>query len=509
MKPFLCLSSALLTVITFTCTTTLLAQNTSPFWSLAGNSNATAASKLGTTNAVDVGLFTNNLDRMHLTSAGLVGVNITVPKARFHVNSPTGQNALLAAVNGKTKLLVHSNGGVAIGNASTPPTNGLYILGNTGIGTNTPGSKLHVVGNALFTDHVEISEAGLTATNNAGDAIIGIGSANGVYGYGAKYGVQGQGSGAYSYGVSGNGFVGVYATNTGISGDALRALAYDASAYGVNAYSSQSIGVFSYTANPGSYAGYFSGNVYSSGTYTGSDRLLKQDIAEVKSALDIIKKLAPKSYTFRQDGDYKLMNLPAGKHYGLIAQDVEQVLPGLVKNTTFETGKILAAQNKSANNPNTLSAAESRENVTFKALNYTELIPIAIKGLQELAEENDALKAENQSIRQELADLRQLIMSIKNDNPAGTAITGAFLGQNYPNPVAGNTTISYSVPAGAAAAHLAITNVKGQLVKTVRLQPNGAGQLTLSTAPFASGAYHYTLWVEGKQIDTRQLIVAR
>ena len=39
------------------------AQNTSPYWSLAGNSNASATtSKLGTTNAVSLRLFTNNLE---------------------------------------------------------------------------------------------------------------------------------------------------------------------------------------------------------------------------------------------------------------------------------------------------------------------------------------------------------------------------------------------------------------------------------------------------------------
>ena len=40
------------------------AQNTSPFWSLAGNSNTTATSKLGTTNAKPLKLVTNNQPRV-------------------------------------------------------------------------------------------------------------------------------------------------------------------------------------------------------------------------------------------------------------------------------------------------------------------------------------------------------------------------------------------------------------------------------------------------------------
>jgi hypothetical protein len=53
--------------------------------------------------------------------------------------------------------------------------------------------------------------------------------------------------------------------------------------------------------------------------------------------MDIINKLKPREYEFRHDGNYDLMNLPDGSHYGLIAQDLEQVLPNLVKDTKFET----------------------------------------------------------------------------------------------------------------------------------------------------------------------------
>ena len=50
-----------------------IAQNTSPFWSLSGNSNATKDSKLGTTNSVDLRLFTGNSEKMRINVAGSVG----------------------------------------------------------------------------------------------------------------------------------------------------------------------------------------------------------------------------------------------------------------------------------------------------------------------------------------------------------------------------------------------------------------------------------------------------
>ncbi len=126
----------------------------------------------------------------------------------------------------------------------------------------------------------------------------GVGNANGVYGFGISSGVRGNG-----------GTYGVFAT-----GDS----------YGI------------YASATSGWAGYFGGKVYSSGGYTTSDQKLKQNIRDFTSALDIISKLKPKQYEFRQDGNYKLMNLPQGSHFGLIAQDVEKVLPDLVMTQSLK-----------------------------------------------------------------------------------------------------------------------------------------------------------------------------
>src|SRR5258706_1314830 len=66
------------------------AQNTSPYWSLAGNSNAVTGSKLGTTNLIPLSFFTNNTERMRIDTGGRVGIGITTPVNILTVKSSGG-----------------------------------------------------------------------------------------------------------------------------------------------------------------------------------------------------------------------------------------------------------------------------------------------------------------------------------------------------------------------------------------------------------------------------------
>jgi hypothetical protein len=426
---------------------------------LAGNSNASASSKLGTTNSVPLRLITKNVARLVIDTAGRIAIGLNTPAARLHVNTSSTTPPLLLQVNGTTKLLAGTNGGLTIGSNFSAPANGIYVVGNVGIGTNTPASyKLHVVGNGLFTANLQISDGGAVVNNNTGSGIV--------------------------------------ASSNTAGNDGVRGSASGVSGWGVKAYSSQSYGIYSYTGNSGSYAGFFAGNVYTSGTYQPSARKLKQNITEMGSAMALVAKLQPKEYEYKQEGTYGLMNLPKGKRYGLIAEEVEEVLPGLVKATTFEkrmSERVDAAGNRKA---------VATEDIEFKAVNYTELIPIIVKGMQEQ-------QAENQALKDRVAKLEELILELKNGRAGSVTVTSSYLEQNTPNPVSGITTIRYRVPETSTSAKLTLTNAKGQMVKTVSLNNRGAGQVNLSTSLFAPGTYHYTLYVDGKQADTKRLIISR
>jgi hypothetical protein len=98
-----------------------------------------------------------------------------------------------------------------------------------------------------------------------------------------------------------------------------------------------------------------------------SDARFKTNINDFNNALNIIKKLNPKTY------NYDIIKFPdfgfeSTLQYGLIAQEVEQALPTLVKNTKF---------------PNKQE---------YKTVNYTSMIPILIQGMKEQQEEIEQLK---------------------------------------------------------------------------------------------------------------------
>lgn len=299
----------------------------------------------------------------------------------------------------------------------------------------------------------------------------------------------------------------MYATSSGISGDALRAYAYGASCYGVNAFSDLSFGVYVSTGNSSSYAGYFSGNVYSSGVYSGSDQKLKQNITGLNNAMAFISKLQPKVYEYRQDGNYKLMNLPLGKRYGLIAQDVEEVLPGLVKQTAFNTAKA----NGQGDEDN------KGETINFKAVNYTELIPIMIKAMQEQAEqmqvqqnEITALKAENKQMKQ---DMQHCFLNHSTGNAQDKlqqhAGEKALLEQNAPNPFTEQTVIRFYIPVSAKSAVMKILDARCKELKSLSINERGASQISISANTLAPGVYTYTLIVDDKEADVRQMIVTK
>lgn len=117
-----------------------------------------------------------------------------------------------------------------------------------------------------------------------------------------------------------------------------------------------------------------------------------------------------------------------------------------------------------------------------------------------------------EDLKQQIAELKSVIAALGSASStlASNAqivdlSNAASLQQNAPNPFSSNTIIKYFVPASVSTAQIIITDNKGATIKTINLTQKGNGQVTLSAVSLAAGNYFYSLIVDGKKADTKQM----
>jgi hypothetical protein len=90
-----------------------------------------------------------------------------------------------------------------------------------------------------------------------------------------------------------------------------------------------------------------------------------------------------------------------------------------------------------------------------------------------------------------------------------SAVSGASLQQNVPNPVKHTTTINYSLPENYSSAYLMINDRNGKVLKQLSLSNKGNGTVMIDASTFASGAYTYSLVIDERIASTKQLLVTK
>lgn len=268
------------------------------------------------------------------------------------------------------------------------------------------------------------------------------------------------------------------------------------------------------------YAGVFNGAVQINGNIDGlgsfnyvSDQTYKTNIDTINNVLGIITQLKPRSYYFDTTNTSGL-NFSSKKQYGLIAQDVELILPELV-GTNIKTALIDTVGN-------TIIPA-----TTYKNLNYNAFIAILIKGMQEQQKTIDSLKVKtskqdsiNNAVQAQIAALTSSVSSCCSNSSVRTTKPEEVnqlsidlsdkdiivLNQNVPNPFAEQTTITYNVPEKYGYAQIIFSTIEGKIIKAVDITKKGRGQLNVFASDLSSGMYTYSLVVDGKIIDTKKMV---
>ena len=75
------------------------------------------------------------------------------------------------------------------------------------------------------------------------------------------------------------------------------------------------------------------GDIIASGTITPSDARLKENVTTVSAALETLTQLRGVTFNWREDSEHRIGKVPEKKQIGMIAQEVEAVIPDAVHTT--------------------------------------------------------------------------------------------------------------------------------------------------------------------------------
>ncbi len=363
-------------------------------------------------------------------TSGDVTLNVDVPlNLSANIPSPNsvinGENASITGY-GVYGSNVHSNNFGYLGS----PDYGVY------------GSNFANYGSGVYGNNDEYGGYGIYGNNTSlsGKGVYGKESIYGNYGYlgSYSYGVYGEYDSSGNYGYLGSFTNGVHGYTTYIAGAGVRgesegnyggyftasmpgmathvvhaqyngdistthpiavyARSWATDHYGYGGYFKGGYcGVWSVGLD---YAGYFSGNVHVSGTFTNpSDERLKENVQPFNNALSKIRLMSVHTFNFIQMTEEKQLILPEGEQIGLIAQELEEILPELVEN-------IVHAYDK---NENIENAESDMEQIEYKGINYIGLIPVLIEAIKEQQQMIESQQTQNEEQQRQIEKLLEII----------------------------------------------------------------------------------------------------
>lgn len=221
-----------------------------------------------------------------------------------------------------------------------------------------------------------------------------------------------------------------------------------------------------------------------------SDGRFKENIKDDVKGLEFILKLQPVSYNFnrlkyaqhiRQDisseKEKNMLALSQIRSVGFIAQDVEKV----IEETGFSSFDALHIPTNETDN---------------YSLGYAEFTVPLVKAVQELSKELELLKSVLTH------EQKQKLIKIKNS-------TEIILEQNSPNPFSEKTVVNYHIPSTAQSAEIKIYSTEGKELSSYMLTISSEGQIEIIGNKLAPGIYNYALVVDGKTIESKQMILTK
>ncbi len=229
---------------------------------------------------------------------------------------------------------------------------------------------------------------------------------------------------------------------------------------------------------------YGNGQVWASTSFTPSDLTLKENILPVENALSKILQLNGVTYNYIKKGlqpgaiaNTIISNDPPRKELGLIAQDVEAIVPEVIG--TNEKG--------------------------IKGIAYSNLVSLLIEGMKEQQQQIVALQEQiDQCCQKEVSKLRT-----GSEEPTDVDVPKqgtSYLLQNRPNPFSEQTTIEYFIAENVTDAAIMVFDLNGKLMVNEPIKPTGKGSVIISGNKLNPGMYYYSLVIKGEEVETKKMI---
>ena len=162
------------------------------------------------------------------------------------------------------------------------------------------------------------------------------------------------------------------------------------------------------------------------------------------------------------------------QHYGLDADQLEEVFPDLVYENEDGT----------------------------KSINYVEMVPILVQAINELSAKVETLEGSNTAKK---------VVTRGTANVDGTEenVVLLSLGQNKPNPFGTTTSIEVSIPEVVQKAFIYVYDLQGKKVDQVDITARGKQTIQVNAGNLSDGMYLYSLIADGKVVETRRMIVEK
>lgn len=132
-------------------------------------------------------------------------------------------------------------------------------------------------------------------------------------------------------------------------------------------------------------------------------------------------------------------------------------------------------------------------------INYIEMIPLLLKSINELNYRIVELEKTGEEMRSR---------SSYKSAVQGNLLSAAKLFQNTPNPFNESTKISFILPENTTNAYIGIFDMTGKMLKKIAISPEETS-VSINGWELGEGMFLYTLMVDGRDIDTKRMLISK